>query len=64
MCEGVNYREHHSNIIESVGSQHIIDFFYASDSESEYDVSEFRELYKPILCKNEKISYPVDFPII
>ena len=59
----LNYREHHSNIIESIGSQHIIDFFYASDSESDYDVSEFCELYKPILCKNEMIHYPVDFSV-
>lgn len=59
----LNYREHYSNIIESIGKEHTIDFFYASDLESEYDVSEFHELYKPMLCKNEKISYPVDFSI-
>jgi len=57
----LNYREHHSNIIENIGHEHTFDFFYASDSESDSDISEFRELYKPILCNNEKISYPIDF---
>lgn len=47
----LNYREHHSNIIESIGKENTVDFFYASDLESEYDVSEFHELYKPMLCK-------------
>jgi hypothetical protein len=51
--------EHRANILERIGLHHELDFFASSDNSLE--IEKFIELYKPIDCTNESISYTCDF---
>jgi hypothetical protein len=52
--------EHYNNIIESIGKDHVIDFFLSSDNSSESLLSDFIKLYKPKLYTNQPIHYDHD----
>jgi hypothetical protein len=53
--------EHFSNIIESIGKENDIDIFLSSDNSSQTQLSDFINLYKPILYNNDEIKYDCDF---
>ena len=52
--------EHYENIIESIGNNNDIDFFFSSDNSSELLVNDFINLYKPKLYNNNAIHYDYD----
>lgn len=47
----------YNNILESLGTDNIIDFFASSDNSPQSQLDKFIELYKPILYINEPIKY-------
>ena len=52
--------EHYDNIVESIGIDNDIDFFFSSDNSSESLVNDFIRLYKPKLYDNSPIHYEYD----
>ena len=52
--------QQYDNIIEHIGRNHEVDFFFSSDESSEFLVNNFIKLYKPILYDNTKITYDYD----
>jgi hypothetical protein len=52
--------EHYNNIIESLGENNNIDFFASSDNSSESLLSDFVNLYKPVMYNNSPINYDFD----
>jgi len=64
------FKNQYENIINTIGNEHTIDIFLSSDNELNTDISEFKELYKPISINNNNIyhsydfnKYPIDEPI-
>ena len=49
--------EHYNNIVECLGKQNDINFFFSSDNSPESLVNDFITLYKPILYNNNPIHY-------
>ena len=52
--------EHYDNVVESIGKENDIDFFFSSDNSSESLVNDFIRLYKPKLYDNSPIHYDYD----
>jgi hypothetical protein len=52
--------QHYDNIINSIGKEHNIDFFVSSDNDSQNNLTDFINTYKPILYNNDKIEYDCD----
>lgn len=49
------FKDHHINLLESLGTEHTFDFFYSGDNEPAHLLTEFIELYKPIKICNDQI---------
>jgi hypothetical protein len=54
------YAEHYDNIVESIGTQHTLDFFLSSDNAPEEVLNDFIRLYAPIDYTNSPIHYDYD----
>lgn len=54
------YKEHHANILDSIGREHTLDIFLSCDFEPQESIEEFVNLYTPISYTNDKI-YDVNF---
>jgi hypothetical protein len=52
--------EHYENIVESIGKNNEIDFFFSSDNSHESYFNDFIRLYKPKLYSNIAIQYDYD----
>lgn len=50
-------KEHYSNIINSIGTEHTLDFFASSDNSSEEQINTFNNIYHPVSYVNDKIGY-------
>ena len=52
--------EHYTNIMDSIGREHKIDFFVSSDNSSEELLQDFIRLYNPISYINDKIEHTIN----
>jgi len=50
--------EHYENTIQSIGTEHAVDFFASSDNSENID--EFVKTYKPVSYTNDRIEYTCD----
>ena len=64
------FRVQYENILNAIGKEHTVDIFLSSDNETDTEINEFKQLYKPISVNNDTIlhtynfnNYPIDEPI-
>lgn len=53
--------DHYSNLIDSIGREHDIDFFLSSDNSNQTQLQDFINIYKPISYINDEIKYVCNF---
>lgn len=54
------FKDHHSNLLESLGTENTVDFFYSGDNEPDHLITEFIDLYKPIQICNDRITDTIE----